>query len=98
MPNHVHIVFTPIVSRTGCSTYIVTDILKSLKWYTALRCNKLLKHSGAFWQHESYDHVVQDEKELRRIVEYILNNPVKAGLCEKWEDWQWSYYNFNLIG
>lgn len=96
MPNHVHIVFTPIVGRTGCSTYIVTDILKSLKWYTALKCNRLLNRSGTFWQHESYDHVVRDEKELRRIVEYVLNNPVKAGFCEKWEDWQWSYCNFNL--
>jgi len=98
MPNHVHLVFTPIVGRTGCSTYIVTDILKSLKWNTALRCNKLLKRSGAFWQHESYDHVVRDPNELNRITEYVLNNPVKAGLCEKWEDWQWSYCNFNLMG
>jgi len=51
MPNHAHIIFKPIVKnsdynqsvgRTGCSTYIVTDILKSLKWYTALNCNKIL--------------------------------------------------------
>ena len=83
-----------IVGRTDCSTYIVTDILKSLKWYTAKECNKILNRSGAFWQHESYDHVVRDEDELSRIVKYVLNNPVKAGLVDKWEDWKWSYCKF----
>ena len=43
--------------------------------------------SGAFWQHESYDHVVRDEQELIRIVRYILNNPVKAGLVANWQDY-----------
>jgi len=106
MPNHVHIIFTPIVKhstdnkligRTGCSTYIVTDILKSLKWYSALNCNKILVRTGAFWQHESYDHVVRNSDELKRLVEYILYNPVKAGLCENWDEWKWSYCNFEKL-
>lgn len=84
--------------RNGVSNYIVTKILQDLKKFTAGKCNKILNRSGVFWQHESYDHVVRDEKELRRIVEYVLNNPVKAGLCEKWEDWKWSYCNFDLLG
>jgi REP element-mobilizing transposase RayT len=41
---------------------------------------------------------VRDHKELMRIVNYVLNNPVKAGLSEKWEDWKWSYCNFELLG
>ena len=120
MPNHVHIIFTPIsssiVGRSEASTsaaklpkniseakvkneanasfYIVTKILQDLKSKTALKCNKLLNRSGAFWQHESYDHVVRDENELGRIVEYVRNNPVKAGFCENWEDWKYSYCNF----
>ena len=101
MPNHAHIVFKPIikkiVGRTNCSTYIVTDILKSLKWYTAFNCNKILERTGAFWQHESYDHVVRNSDELERLVEYILYNPVKARLCKNWEDWKWSYCNFSKM-
>lgn len=104
MPNHVHMVFTPInvgrfsesptSGRNGVSTYIVAKILQDLKKYTSHECNKILNRSGAFWQHESYDHVVRDEDELSRIVEYVLNNPVKAGLVDKWEDWKWSYCKF----
>jgi REP element-mobilizing transposase RayT len=117
MSNHVHQVFTPIVSQNvtrsetsgnkvtrvdgneaNASLYIVSKILQDLKSKTALKCNKILNRSGIFWQHESYDHVVRDDNELKRIVNYVLNNPVKVDLCEKWEDWKWSYCNFELLG
>ena len=71
----------------------MTKILKSLKWYTGVECNKILRRSGSFWQHESYDHIIRSEDELLKIVEYVLLNPVKAGLVEKLEDWKWSYFD-----
>jgi len=80
--------------RIGDSTYIVTKILQDLKKYTARECNKLLDRSGAFWQHESYDHVVRNEVELNKIVEYVLNNPAKAKLVENPYDWKWSYCKY----
>jgi len=86
MPNHVHIVFT--VERSATSLY---KILQSLKAHTAREANKILRQKGAFWQHESYDHVVRDGKELERIIAYVLHNPVKAGMVANWEQWKWSY-------
>ena len=76
---------------------VVTNILRLIKGSTARECNKVLNRSGKFWQQESYDHVVRDNKELKRIVKYLLNNPVKAGLCERWEDWKWNYCNFDYF-
>ncbi|MCX6148912.1 MAG: hypothetical protein NTX22_00140 [Ignavibacteriales bacterium] len=73
--------------------YIVTEILRKLKGSTSRECNKILNRQGAFWQHESYDHVVRSIDELRRIVNYVLQNPVKAGLVDEWGKWIWSYYN-----
>ena len=70
----------------------LSSIMQSLKGYTARKANQLLGRRGAFWQHESYDHCVQNQNELKRIIDYILNNPVRAGLVEEWEKWQWSYY------
>jgi len=108
MPNHVHVVFS-LVERAGCSlradnTDSMVDkkqtdsslykIMQSLKWYTAKECNKILNRTGQFWQHESYDHVIRNEEELNRIVEYVLNNPVKAGLVETCEDWKWNYCKY----
>ena len=99
MPNHVHMVFAVgrQVGRRDSSPYVVTDILENLKWYTALKGNQLLKRTGQFWQHESYDHVVRDGRELERIVGYVLNNPVKAGLVKSWSKWRWSYVSREMF-
>ena len=103
MPNHVHLVFTvrhdfitsmraKARATSTTSRYIVTDILRLIKGATAGEVNKILNRTGTFWQHESYDRVVRDEKELNRIIWYTINNPVKAGLVKNAEDWKWSYY------
>jgi putative transposase len=90
MPNHVHVVFTP-QQKPDSKYHSVASIMHSLKGYTARAANKLLQREGVFWQHESYDHVVRDEVEMTRIIRYVVNNPVKAGLVQKAEDWTWTY-------
>lgn len=91
MSNHVHMVFAT-VRRADCPSYTVTEILQKLKWNTALKANRILKRSGAFWQSESYDHVIRTDDELSRTIEYVLNNPLAAGLVRSWEKWPWSYW------
>jgi putative DNA methylase len=66
----------------------LANIMHSLKSYTANRANELLKRTGQFWQHESYDHRVRDNNELERVVDYVRFNPVKAGPCEQPHDWR----------
>lgn len=68
----------------------LSAIMHSLKSYTANRANAVLDRSGQFWQHESYDHWVRDLDELERIVWYIQQNPVRAGLCTSPREWRWS--------
>jgi REP-associated tyrosine transposase len=65
--------------------------MKSLKGFTAWECNRALGRKGTFWQQESYDHVIRDSAEFQRIVRYVLNNPVKAGLVKDWREWKWNY-------
>jgi putative transposase len=81
------------VDKPGNSSniYLVTNILSSLKKYTARKANKLLGRRGAFWQHESYDRVIRDSAELERTIRYVLRNPVKAGLVGSAEEWPWMY-------
>jgi len=90
LSNHVHILFAPLL-KSGGSYHRMADIMQSLKGYTAYNANQLLGRSGKFWQAESYDHVVRDPDEHQRIVNYILNNPVKAGLAKQVNEWPWSY-------
>jgi putative DNA methylase len=69
MPNHVHLVCTPLEKPNGIY-HSLTAILHSLKRYTAREANRILGRQGAFWQAESYDHLVRDEGEFRRIIAY----------------------------
>jgi len=81
MPNHVHLVCTPLENQA--SSIPISEIMHSLKGYTGYQANKLLGRQGTFWQHESYDHVVRDD-DYQRIVQYVLDNPVRAGSPTKW--------------
>ncbi|MGM0587614.1 MAG: transposase [Bacteroidota bacterium] len=99
MSNHVHMVFSlDNEDERDISPRPVTDILGKLKSFTALQANRLLDRNGPFWHSESYDHVVRDWDELKRIIKYTLNNPVKAGLVSKWEDWPHNYLKEKLSG
>lgn len=88
MSNHVHILL-----RMLSGAPILWKVLQNSKKYTGRMANRILCREGLkFWEKESYDHLVRDEKlnepgEFDRILRYILNNPVKAGLVENWEDW-----------
>lgn len=96
MPNHVHLICTPLPKPDG-TYHALAAILHSLKRYMARQANELLGRKGQFWQHENYDRVVRDEDELHRIIAYVMNNPVKAGLVATWEEWGWIYVR-NLWG
>jgi putative transposase len=83
MANHVHILLRPRVDPS--------QLLKALKSCTARCANRLLGRTGEpFWQRESYDCWVRDDAEWTRIAAYIENNPVKAGLVTRAEDYPWS--------
>src|SRR4051794_11782898 len=84
MPNHVHLLFTP---REG---YSLKQIMHTIKSYTSSEANKLLGRSGSFWMREYFDRFVRNERHFNNAVRYVEQNPVKAGLCRKAEEWQWS--------
>ena len=82
MPNRVHLLATPHVTARYW--------LGPLKGFTAHEANRMLGRSGAFWQNESYDHLVRDGREFERIRAYMENNPVKAALAAAPELYAWS--------
>ncbi len=47
-----------------------------------------LKH-GDFWEREWFDHWSRSPEEDLKIIDYIRNNPVKAGFVNDARDWPW---------
>jgi len=84
MPNHVHVVFSPV------DGHCPSDILRSWKGFTARAANKILKINGTFWERESFDHLIRTADSVERFADYVENNPVEAGLCDKPSEWLYS--------
>ena len=91
MPNHVHLLI--YVERFLKPLY---RTMQSIKRHSSRESNKVINRTGTFWHEESYDHIVRNRTELRNIINYIMHNPVKAGLVRNECDWKWSYAKFRL--
>ena len=44
------------------------------------------------WQRRFWEHLIRDEEDWRRHVDYIHFNPVRHGLVRRAEDWEWSSF------
>ncbi len=65
----------------------ISEIVKSIKLFTARRINKARGVRGALWDRDYYERSVRDEADFRVKLAYMERNPVKAGLVEDSRDW-----------
>lgn len=84
MPNHVHIL---IEVFNGIS---LSEIIHSWKSYSANQINKLFNRTGQVWMMEYFDRYIRDYDHFEKVVNYIHNNPVKAGLVKSPSEYRWS--------
>ena len=88
MPNHVHVLIRPEQNLAA-----IVRSWKSFtgRWSLAHGVELGLGIPGKkFWMREYWDRYIRDEPHHRRVIDYIHQNPVKAGLCGKAEEWPWS--------
>jgi len=89
MPEHVHLLLSEPQQDT------LADALKSLKQGVSRR---LIGDAEHFWQKRYYDFNIRNYPQFVEKLRYIHRNPVKAGLCERPEDWQWSSFRHYATG
>ena len=79
MPDHLHaiIAFPPDPS--------MMMIVRQWKQY-------LWRFHRISWQRDFFDHRLRNHHEEAEKRDYILNNPVRRGLCERVEEWPWVYH------
>jgi REP element-mobilizing transposase RayT len=87
MPNHVHLLFTALPDDNG-EPFPLAQIMKGIKGSSAYGINKLLGRRGALWQDESFDHVMRSGT-FQNKFNYILANPIDAGLAARPDQYQW---------
>ena len=81
MPDHVHAFVALDDERTTLPTW-----LKSLK-NTLSKTFRARKISSPHWQKTFFDHVLRNSEAYNEKWEYVAENPVRAGLVKRAEDW-----------
>ncbi|GLS19077.1 hypothetical protein GCM10007874_20940 [Labrys miyagiensis] len=84
MPNHVHALATPLADHS------LSAIIHGWKSFTARQINLVLGRKGQVWFAEYYDRKIRSERHYEVALSYIEENPVKAKLCERAQDWAFS--------
>jgi putative transposase len=82
MPDHLHILFSPLGSTMNVSRFIGGFKSKTT------RMGWKYKIGDKIWQGRFYDHIVRGSESLKKICEYMLLNPVRKNLVENWEDYK----------
>lgn len=96
MPDHVHLLFTALRDAEGW-TFALPEILKAIKGTSARSVNRLSGRHGSLWQDESFDHVLRGDESFDETVDYIRQNPVRRGLVQRPEDYEWLWVNPELV-
>jgi len=84
MPNHVHALVEMV------DGWPLRSVVHSWKSFTSKEANRVLGRTGSFWEKDYYDRFIRDEGHLENAVRYIEENPLKAGLVRRGEDWLFS--------
>ena len=86
MPNHVHILATP---KTVLSA---SKVMQSIGRRYAQLFNQTHGTSGTVWEGRFKSCLIDPEAYFLLVQKYIEQNPVRAGLVHKPEEWAWSSY------
>jgi len=85
MPNHVHYV---VDSELDALSHVMHQVNGSY----AQRFNRSYGFRGHLFQGRFHAKPIADEPHLLHSIRYVVLNPVRAGFCERPEQWRWSSY------
>jgi putative transposase len=91
LPDHIHMIITP----ENVDEY--PQIIKAIKYNFSRQINiaeeqSISRHKRKMkpiWQKRYYEHTIRDERDYRRCIEYIQNNPLKHQLIKNGEAWRY---------
>jgi REP element-mobilizing transposase RayT len=80
MPDHIHLLLEGLAGRSDLCKFI-----KDAKQRTSYQAVRL--GIGRLWQSGYHDHIVRQDDDIARYVNYIVQNPVRAGLVQRASDY-----------
>ena len=93
MSDHVHALFQPWpkneASHEETTFWSLTELMRSLKSFTAREINRIEGKTGAVWEKETFDRYIRSDRDLAEKFHYILRNPWDAGVAGQNEEYPW---------
>ena len=100
LPDHLHMIITPRHAKD------YPKIVRAIKYNFSVGadCHRtdikneeqsIARHKKGLkpiWQKRYYEHTIRDEKDYLRCLEYMKNNPIKHGVVENVEEWEYSSF------
>ncbi len=84
LPDHFHLIIDPKEND-------LSGLMKRIKLsFSAKYRKKIGENTGRVWQNRFWDHIIRDENDLNRHIDYIHYNPVKHGIVSSPKEWKYS--------
>jgi hypothetical protein len=65
-------------------------MMQLIKGGSSRYINQKLGRKGPLWARDYFDRYMRSEQDLDNKIDYLLQNPVQAGLVNHWRDWPWT--------
>lgn len=92
MTNHVHLLMTPTEGNG------VSRLMQSLGRYYVRYINKKYERTGTLWEGRYKSTLIDTEKYLLFVSQYIELNPVRANMVKQPAEYPWSSFRRNALG
>ena len=86
MPDHIHLIVSVQKNKS------IIEFVTRFKGNSTQK-SRQFGFEGRVYQNRFYDHFIRKEDGLNKAIMYVLNNPVRKGMVDNWEDFPYSGYN-----
>jgi putative transposase len=96
LPDHIHALWSlPAGDSDFASRWmrIKMNFSRGLPASTARSASKVARREKGIWQRRYWEHVIRDDADFERHVDYIHYNPIKHGLVSRVTDWPYSSFH-----
>ena len=93
MPDHSHLLLQPWPKDNDDNGnglfWPLSELMHSIKSFSAHRINELESKRGSVWQKEQFDRYVRSDRDLQEKFHYILRNPWDSRVAKQNQDYPW---------
>jgi RecG-like helicase/REP element-mobilizing transposase RayT len=102
MPDHVHLLIQPWPKgeddRANVVFWSLSELLRSVKSFSAHQINQLEKTTGGVWERERVDRYIRSDRDLEEKFLNIMRNPWDSQVARQGEDYQWLWTQEDELG